>query len=78
MGSHHRAHLGEAAQDAGIVRTVTMCPPQDIPPLRERFGAQLAFNGPVHKDADQPNDVAYRLLDGFLAQTGLTLEPRPP
>src|SRR5262245_11703453 len=54
------------AREFGIVRTITMCPPQDIPPLRERFGPVLGFNGPVHKREDEPNDVAYRELDRFL------------
>jgi Amidohydrolase len=56
------------AREFGIVRTYTMCPPQDIPPLRERFGPLLGFNGPVHKKPDEPDDVAYRLLDQFLEQ----------
>src|SRR5262249_25133280 len=52
----------------GITRTITMCPPQDIPPLRERFGPLLGFNGPIHKKEDESDDVAYRLLDAYLAQ----------
>ncbi|MBL8794619.1 MAG: amidohydrolase family protein [Planctomycetia bacterium] len=56
------------ARTFGIARTYTMCPPQDIPPLRERFGSLLGFNGPVHKEPDEPNDVAYRVLDQFLEQ----------
>jgi hypothetical protein len=56
------------AREFGITRTITMCPPQDIPPLRERFGPVLGFNGPVHKREDEPNDVAYRELDRFLEQ----------
>ena len=58
----------ETAREFGIVKTYTMCPPQDIPPLRERFGAELAFNGPIHKRPDESDDVAYRLLDQFLEQ----------
>src|SRR5271166_5861686 len=46
------------AREFGIVRTFTMCPPQDIPPLRERFGPLLGFNGPVAKKPDEPDDVA--------------------
>src|SRR5437764_199158 len=49
------------AREFGVVRTITMCPPQDIPPLRERFGPQLGFNGPISKKPDEPDDVAYRL-----------------
>lgn len=58
----------EVARTFGIERTYTMCPPQDIPPLRERFGPLLGFNGPVHKKPDESNDVAYRQLDQFLEQ----------
>src|SRR5437762_2374355 len=56
------------AREFGIERTYTMCPPQDIPPLRERFGAQLGFNGPMMKKPDEPDDAAYRQLDQFLEQ----------
>jgi hypothetical protein len=58
----------EIAREFGIARTYTMCPPQDIPPLRERFGTLLGFNGPIQKQPDDPDDVAYRLLDQFLDQ----------
>jgi hypothetical protein len=57
-----------AARDFGILETCTMCPPQDIPPLRERFGSALRFNGPIHKKAEEPETVAYRLLDDYLEQ----------
>lgn len=68
-GSLEQAELIlEVAREFGIVRTITMCPPQDIPPLRERFGPVLGFNGPVHKKPDEPDDVAYRTLDQFLEQ----------
>jgi predicted TIM-barrel fold metal-dependent hydrolase len=44
-----------------------MCLPDDIPPLRERFGAALGFNGSIMKKAvDEPDDAVYRLLDRFL------------
>jgi hypothetical protein len=56
------------AREFGVVRTITMCPPQDIPPLRERFGPVLGFNGPISKNEDEPDDAAYRLLDQFLEQ----------
>jgi predicted TIM-barrel fold metal-dependent hydrolase len=58
----------QCARDFGIVQTYTMCPPQDIPPLRERFGAMLRFNGPIQKREGEPDDVAYRLLDQYLEQ----------
>jgi len=55
------------AEEFGIVRTVTMCPPEDIPPLRERFGDRLLFNGSIAKKAiDEPDDAPQRLLDRFL------------
>jgi hypothetical protein len=57
----------DVAREFGIVRTYSMCLPDDIPPLRERFGAALGFNGPIHKKSiDEPDDAAYRLLDHFL------------
>lgn len=56
-----------AAREFGIVRTYSMCLPDDIPVLRERFGALLGFNGPISKKtADAPDDEAYRLLDRYL------------
>jgi hypothetical protein len=54
------------AADFGVVRTYSMCPVDDIPVLRERFGQRLGFNGSIHKKLDEPDDVAYRLLDRFL------------
>src|SRR5262245_64778541 len=32
------------AREFGIGRTYSMCPPEDIPPLRQRFGPLLGFN----------------------------------
>jgi hypothetical protein len=58
----------EAAREFGIVRTYTMCPPDDIAPLRERFGLEIGFNGPIAKKLEEKEDVAYRLLDRYLAQ----------
>jgi len=58
----------DTALEFGISRTVTMCPPQDIAPLRERFGNRLAFNGPISKKLDEPDEAAYRTLDQFLAE----------
>ncbi|HXG11759.1 MAG TPA: amidohydrolase family protein [Gemmataceae bacterium] len=55
-----------AAREFGIVRTYSMCPPDDIPPLRERFGDQLGFNGSISKKLDEPDEAAYQLLDRFL------------
>jgi predicted TIM-barrel fold metal-dependent hydrolase len=45
-----------------------MSPPEDIAPLRKRFGRRLGFNGLITKEPDEPDDAAYRLLDRFLAE----------
>jgi hypothetical protein len=55
------------AEEFGIVRTYSMCPVDDIPTLRERFGNKLGFNGSIaKKKIDSPDDEPYRLLDRFL------------
>ena len=57
----------DVAAEFGIEQTVTMCLPDDIPMLRDRFGDRLLFNGPIQKKSrDEPDDAAYRLLDRFL------------
>jgi hypothetical protein len=56
----------EVAHEFNVNRIVTMCFPDDIPPLRERFGNRIVFNGSITKKLDEPEDVAYRLLDRFL------------
>jgi hypothetical protein len=57
----------EVAAEFGIERTYTMCFVDDIPPLRERFGDRLGFNGSIAKKSiDEPDEAAYRLLDRFL------------
>jgi predicted TIM-barrel fold metal-dependent hydrolase len=57
----------DVAAEFGVVRTYSMCFPDDIPPLRERFGDRLGFNGSIaKKKPDDPDDEAYRLLDRFL------------
>jgi hypothetical protein len=56
------------ATEFGVEHIVTMCLPEDIAPLRERFGNRLTFSGSITKKAlDAPDDDAYRLLDQFLA-----------
>jgi predicted TIM-barrel fold metal-dependent hydrolase len=61
------ATMLEVAAEFGIVKTYTMCPVDDIEPLRERFGDTLGFNGSIMKKAaDAPDDEAYQLLDRFL------------
>jgi predicted TIM-barrel fold metal-dependent hydrolase len=57
----------DVAKEFGIERIFTMCPVEDIAPLRERFGDRLAYNGPISKNLADPDEAAYRLLDRFLA-----------
>lgn len=54
------------AAEFGIGRTYSMCPPQDVAPLRERLGPTIAFNGMISKQPDEPAAAAYRTLDRFL------------
>ena len=57
----------DVAAEFGIAPTISMCFPDDIPPLRERFGDRLLFNGVISKKTrDDPDDEAYRLLDRYL------------
>ena len=57
----------EVAEEFGISRIISMCGPDDILVLRERFGERIGFNGPLSKKTiDEPDDEAYRLLDRFL------------
>ena len=57
----------DVGAEFGVHRTVTMCPVDDIEPLRERFGDQLVYNAMINKktpaDAD---DEVYRTLEKFL------------
>jgi hypothetical protein len=62
------ATMLDVAATFGIGRTYSMCPADDIPGLRERFGDRIGFNGSIgKKSADEPDDAAYRTLDAFLA-----------
>jgi hypothetical protein len=57
----------EVGAEFGIKRTISMCFADDIPPLRERFGDRLGFNGSIAKKSlDEPDENAYWLLDRFL------------
>jgi hypothetical protein len=57
----------QVAAEFGIVRIYSMCPAEDIPALRDRFGDRLGFNGSISKKAmDEPDDEVYRRLDRFL------------
>jgi len=61
------ALLLEAAAEFGVARTYSMCPPDDIPPLRARFGDRLGFIAYMSKKAiDEPDETAYRLFERFL------------
>jgi predicted TIM-barrel fold metal-dependent hydrolase len=71
-GEKEPGDLGQArlmlavAEEFGVGLTYSMCPPEDIPPLRAEFGSRLRFNGSIAKQPDEPDEVAYRLLDRFL------------
>ena len=57
----------DVAREFGISRTWSMCPPEDIPPLREKLGDRIAFNGMINKGKlDEPDDEVFRRLDQFL------------
>jgi hypothetical protein len=59
----------EVATEFQVGRIYTMCPPEHIPKLRERFGNRLGFNGSIGKQRiDSPDEEAYRLLDHFLTE----------
>jgi hypothetical protein len=57
-----------AAREFGVTRIWSMCPPDHIPPLRAEFGDFLAFNGPIAKPVDAPDESAYEVLEQFLEQ----------
>lgn len=56
----------EVAQSFNIEKTYSMCLPDDIPVLREQFGTKLGYNGSIMKKPDEPDEVAYQLLDRYL------------
>jgi predicted TIM-barrel fold metal-dependent hydrolase len=56
------------AAEFGVRRIYTMCPPEDVAPLRQELGARLGVIASISKKLDEPDDVAYRLLDRFLEQ----------
>jgi hypothetical protein len=59
----------DVAREFHVGRIYTMCPPDHIHPLRERFGGRLGFIGSIGKrHIDEPDDAAFRLLDRFLAE----------
>ncbi len=58
----------DVAREFGVERIYSMCPPEDIPPLRQRFGARIGFNGSIVKKLEEPDEVAEQLLERFLEQ----------
>jgi hypothetical protein len=56
----------EVASEFGIDRLYTMCPADDIEPLRREFGSRIGFNGSIAKMREAPDEDAYRLLDRYL------------
>src|SRR5262245_49217068 len=52
----------------GVTRTLTMCLPEDIPILRERFPTSLEYNALlIKRKLEDSDDFAYALLDRYLA-----------
>src|SRR4051794_2091573 len=70
--SDQAAVMLDTAATFGIALTYTMCPPQDVAPLRERFGPRIAFNAAISKKPDEPDEAAYQRLDQFL-QAGVKM-----
>jgi predicted TIM-barrel fold metal-dependent hydrolase len=64
--SNSAAMMLEVGDEFGIDVTVSMCPPQDIAPLRQRLGRKLVFNAMINKKAEDGEEVAFRTLDQFL------------
>jgi predicted TIM-barrel fold metal-dependent hydrolase len=62
------ATMLDVATEFGVGRIYTMCPAEDIPSLRERLGTRLGFIGSISKKPEEQDDVAYRLLERFLAE----------
>jgi hypothetical protein len=57
----------QVAEEFDVGRTISMCLPDDILPLRDRFGDRLGFNGPISKKAiTDPDETAYDLLSRYL------------
>lgn len=62
------ALMYSVADEFGVGRICTMCPPEDIAPLRERFGERIVFNGTIHKKRiEDTDDSVYALLDRYLS-----------
>ncbi|MSU79939.1 MAG: hypothetical protein EXS16_17845 [Gemmataceae bacterium] len=72
LGSGPGASLDQAelmldvAADFGITQTVTMCPLDDIQPLRDRLGDRLVFNAMINKrNIEESDDDVYRMMDQY-------------
>jgi predicted TIM-barrel fold metal-dependent hydrolase len=65
-GLFQAEQMMEVAAEFGVERVWSMCPPEDIAPLRERFGSRLHFTGSITRKADDPPEAPQRLLDRFL------------
>jgi predicted TIM-barrel fold metal-dependent hydrolase len=66
------ATMLEVAAEFGVGPIYSMCPPQDIAPLRARFGDRLHFNGSISKKPDDSDHAAFRNLEQFL-QAGIEI-----
>ncbi|MSR55637.1 MAG: hypothetical protein EXS09_20490 [Gemmataceae bacterium] len=64
--SDSAAMMMDVGTEFGVGLTVSMCPAQDIAPLRARLGDRLLFNAMINKKADESVETAYRTLDEFL------------
>ena len=51
-----RRPCSRSAAEFGVIQTVTMCPLDDIVPLRDKFGDRLVFNG--HDQQEEPSTTA--------------------
>ncbi|VTS00395.1 amidohydrolase family protein [Tuwongella immobilis] len=60
------ARMLDIGQQYHVIQTVSMCPPQDIVPLRERLGDRIRFNGMINKKPEEPDSAAIDLVDRFL------------
>lgn len=59
--------LVNIACDFGIVQTLSMCLPDDIPWLRQRLGEAMLFNGVIGmRTVAESADAAYQMLDRYL------------
>src|SRR5215210_4513897 len=56
------AMMLDIGAEFGVGLTVSMCPPQDIAPLRARLGERILLNGMTIKKPAAPDEAAYRNL----------------